>query len=184
MNKEIGLKSLRKANEQEIEEIIKEQWQDDKMQDFVRKNYEYYITTDNYVIEFEKANKRSITKELYYDDEYDAPEVNLYNFMEENRHNGLSLGIRLALKNKDIINVHFCLTYSHSKRNCFIYILTDWEKENKKDFYKIFRDLTEEEKEDYITIMQNIQQQYEERLEKYFKKYKNKITTHGYWANR
>ena len=184
MNKEIELKSLRKANEQEIEEIIKEQWKDIKMQEYVRKNYEYYITKDNYIMEFERANKRSVVKTLYYNDEYDAPEVNLFNFMEENRHNGLAREIENALKNKDIINVHFCLTYSHSKRNCFIYILTDWEKEDKKSFYKIFRDLTQEEKEDYITIMQNIQQQYTERLEKYFNKYKDKITTHGYWANR
>ena len=51
------LKSFRKANEQEIEEIAKEQWQDEKMQNYVKNEYEFYITQDNCVLEFQKANK-------------------------------------------------------------------------------------------------------------------------------
>ena len=182
----LQLKTIRIATEEERKQIAKEQWQDEKMQQYLLNTYEYYFTQDGYILEFEKASKRAITKELYYDDEYDAPQVNLFNFMQENKHNGLVNAIEQAKKNLTIENVYFCLTSNHIKceKQCFIYILDGWELEDKKHFYKIFRNLTQDEKIDYLAIMEHIQAQYNERLEKYFKKYGNKITTHGYWANR
>lgn len=182
----LQLKTLRTATEEERIQIAKEQWQDEKMQQYLLNTYEYYFTQDGYILEFEKASKRAITKELYYNDEYDAPQVNLFNFMQENKHNGLVNAIEQAKKNLTIENVYFCLVSNHIKceKQCFIYILDSWEIEDKKHFYKIFRNLTQDEKMDYLTIMEHIQAQYDERLKKYFKKYGNKITTHGYWANR
>ena len=98
----LQLKTLRTATEEERIQIAKEQWQDEKMQQYLLNTYDYYFTQDGYILEFEKASKRAITKELYYDDEYDAPQVNLFNFMQENKHNGLVNAIEQTKKNLTI----------------------------------------------------------------------------------
>ena len=44
--------------------------------------------------------------------------------------------------------------------------------------------MTDEEIKEYNNIVENINKDYDERLEKYFKKYRDKIYAIGYWANR
>lgn len=182
--KVLQLKSLRLATEQEKEQIITEQYDTKHMQDFLRKQYDYYLTQDNYILEFEKASVRRIDKTMYYDDEYDSPQINYTNFENYNRHNGTLHELERFNKNFDKDYEHFMLTYNHSEKICFIHIVSNWELEENKTRYKYFRELTREEQEDYKAILEDIQAKYITRLQKYYNKYGKHITTYGYWANR
>ena len=46
------------------------------------------------------------------------------------------------------------------------------------------RYLTDEETKEILQAYEQIKQDYEKRLRTYYKRYHDKITTHGYWANR
>jgi hypothetical protein len=81
------LKSLKELTEEEKVEFAKSEWKQKSMQDWLIKNYDFYKTVDGNIIEIDKPSKLSLTNELWYDDEYEAPEINFDNFVEENRHN-------------------------------------------------------------------------------------------------
>lgn len=180
----LELKSLRPLTEQEKIELAQKEWQSPKMQEYLIKSYDFYITADNYVLEIEKANKLSIRKELWYDDETDAPQVNFDNFLWQNRQ--VFDRLEYLKEHAKAVNDYLYIL-KNTNATSFIEYFTSWEiADNKFGYFKsgiAQRPLTEEEKEDYIKILENRNDQYKIRLEKYFNRYKDKITTHGYWAN-
>ena len=53
-----------------------------------------------------------------------------------------------------------------------------------EDMNKIQNDKSEEQNEQFINIMYELKEAYIKRLKTYYKRYADKITTYGYWANR
>ena len=167
-------------NEEKIKQISKD-WNTPRMIDYISKHYDYYTTKDNIVIEIEKANSLNLINELWYDDEYEAPEINFDNFLAEN--NQPFKRLEYLIERADGVNIHWYFTRQlNSLSN--VNIFTDWELQDNKCGYDFIRELTEHEKKQYLDILSERNNQYLERLKKYYKRYSNKITTHGYWANR
>lgn len=184
------MNSFRLLNKEESEEIAKELWTSENMQKYLVDTYDFYITKDNLIIELQKVNKLSIDKTMYYDDEYNAPDVNENNFIYYNRSNVPEHSLNNYLEEKerlltqgcatgkyDYNGIYFRLNYTNNDKvvNC------NWF-DDKDQFFK--RYLSEEEEKDYIELIKDRQQQYLERLKKYYKRYGKHITTYGYWANR
>jgi hypothetical protein len=57
-------------------------------------------------------------------------------------------------------------------------------KENKIPHPEIVRELLADEKQDILELYKRQKEGYIKRLERYWKRYRNNIRTHGYWANR
>ena len=174
----------KKVTPEEEKEIIKKH----DLEDF--KRYKLFATSDGYILKFDA--KPSISKTLYYDDEYEDPGKSLKVFKNYNKsnfeydleeweketeslkNNGICSG---AIETKPFININF---------------------ENTKEVYPVFyqyfgksrrdkntvRELTEEEINDYLLITKQLKKEYDQRLENYFFKYNKNIHTCGYWANR
>ena len=176
------LKSLTPLTEEEKINFAKSEWQDPKMQDFILKKYNYYKTTDGFIFEIEKSNKLSITKTLYYDDEYDAPEINFENFEWHNRFNCNKYD-HLKEKAEHEYN-KFYFAINGNLKNVYVSVMTDWEFKDNRYCEKITRELTADEKQDILILYKQQKDEYITRLKNYWNKYKNHITTYGYWANR
>nr|DAT76249.1 MAG TPA: hypothetical protein [Caudoviricetes sp.] len=176
------LKSLTPLTEEEKINFAKSEWQDPKMQDFILKQYNYYKTTDGFIFEIEKASKLSITKTLYYDDEYDAPEINFENFEWHNKFNCNKYD-HLKEKAEHEYN-KFYFAINGNLKNVYVNVMNDWEFKENQFCEKITRELTADEKQDILTLYKQQKDEYTTRLQKYWNKYKNHITTYGYWANR
>lgn len=169
------MKTLRKATEQEVLEIAKQEWQgDERMQDFIIKKYDYYFTNDNYILEFEKPSKLSITKDFYYDDETDAPDITLENFLNNNKMN--CNGYNCLKEESQRTKIHLC-----NGGNVYSYL--DYNRYG-DEIRNSKRVLEDDELADILEIYKEQKEKYTERLTKYFNKYKNKIGCIGYWANR
>lgn len=173
------LKTIKALTEEEKREFAKSEWQNEKMQDYLLKTYDFYKTQDNFIIEVVKASKLSITKELWYDDEYDAPQVNFENFFEHNEHNCNMFDCIITQLNEHK-DAFFCNQY---KNKASIICLFDADEMSKKR-YGVTRKINATELADILAIYSEQKEQYKTRLEKYFKKYNNKIWARGYWANR
>lgn len=176
------LKSLQPLTDEEKINFAKSEWQNPKMQDYILTKYNYYKTTDGFIFEIEKANKLSITKTLYYDDEYDAPEINFANFEWHNRHNCNKYDHLKEKAEHEYNKFYFAL--NGNLKNVYVCVMNDWEFRENQFCEKITRELTEDEKQDILTLYKQQKDEYTTRLQKYWNKYKNHITTYGYWANR
>lgn len=178
-----------KLNKEESLNIAKTLWDSPKMQNYLIDKYDFYKTEDNLILELEKVNKISITKELYYDDEEDAPEVTETNFIIYNRHNIPGRNIEEYLKEKENLQNNGCAIGMYDYKG--IYFTTNYTNNNQivtcdwhNEHYNFKRYLTKEEQEEYINLMKDRKEEYLTRLKKYFKRYGKNITTHGYWVNR
>ena len=176
------LKSLTPLTEEEKINFAKSEWQDPKMQDFILKKYNYYKTTDGFIFEIEKASKLSITKTLYYDDEYDAPEINFENFEEHNSFNCNKYDYLQEKAEHEYNKFYFAI--NGNLKNVYVCVMDDWEFKDNRYCEKITRELTADEKQDILTLYKQQKDEYTTRLQKYWNKYKDHITTYGYWANR
>lgn len=179
----LKLKTLRKATKEEIQAVASREWESKRMQDYLIDNFEYYVTADNLFFEIEKANKLSISKTLYYDDEYDAPTINLENFIENNTHRVTKADYIREKAEKEYNKFYFI----KNNETIFVQDWQDWEIEENQNRYgqTILRQATKEEIEDIIAIYDQQKKEYITRLTKYYNKYgKKHISTHGYWANR
>ena len=180
-NLKIELKSLKELNDEERKNFAKSEWQDEKMQEWLIKNYDFYKTTDGYIFEVEKASKLSIVKKLYYDDEYEAPQVNYENFEDANKYKCNKFNYFSEKADKQYIKFYFAI--NGNLKNVYVEDLDEWEL-NERPHNEILRELTADEKYDVVALYKKQKDEYAERLKKYWNKYKNHITTCGYWANR
>lgn len=186
----LKLNSIKKANEQEIEQIVKSKWQDPKMQDFLKKSYDFYILKDGYFFEVEKYSKISIHKTMWYDDETEGPENNENNFISYNLKMSDPFDhIQAYLDERERLQKMGCATGRYDYKGFYIEIYRTDTKEIYISFYdenrgQKIRYLTEEEQNDYIAIKKDIKEKYIERLKKYYKRYNNHVHASGYWVNR
>lgn len=172
---------MEKLTEEQKKEILSTFW-DNHMTEYIASKNDYYKTNDGLVIEIEKSNKLSIEKEFWYDDETDAPAINFENFLAHN-NTVFAMYEHLCEKSKkEYEHFYFAQNYSGSNKVVNVQVFDDWAEEFRKQYN--IREMTENEKEEYLLILKERNDQYLERLKKYFKRYGDKITTHGYWANR
>lgn len=185
------LKNLIELSEEEKREIAKELWNSTDMQDYIIKSNDFYKTKDGLILELEKVNKISIEKTMYYDDETEAPEVTENNFILYNRYNVPGRNLEEYLKEKERLNNNGCASGQYDYQGIYFtaqyytnekVVACGWAHDKDERYFK--RYLTPEEEKDYIELMQNRKDQYIERLKKYWKRYGQHVTTHGYWANR
>ena len=186
-NNDIVLTELEKLTEQEKNVYVVATYPKHKsMQEYLLKTYEYYKTKDNLVIEIRKASNLSLNKTMYYDDEYDAPQVNFENFKEYNKHNCNKYDYYSEIaKNFDYKKLYFC-EQADFKNNKNVYMrIAEYDDGWKAPKYeKVVREMTQNELQDILTIYKKQKEDYNTRLEKYFARYKDHIYTCGYWANR
>lgn len=186
------LKTLKKLDSEEVEEVAKKLWDTPKMQEFIIDKYEFYKTNDGLIIEFEKVNKISITKELYYDDETEDLGTSENVFLSYNRHNMPGRNLEAYLEEKERLNTEGCASGRYDYKGIYFIqhyynnnniVACNWYDEKDDRFF--IRYLTEEETSDFIQLEKERKEQYIERLKKYYKRYGQKyVRTHGYWANR
>ena len=174
-----NLKTLRKANSEETKKIAKKEWENDfKMQDFLIKKYDYYFTKDNLILEVEKFNNLSISKDFYYDDETDAPEKNLENFIDNNKYNCNYYDSYIEELNRSkLTKFNFC---ENTNVCVYVNILRTYEEKSQN----FVREITNDEMQDILAIYKEQKERYIERITKYFNRYNKNISCIGYWANR
>lgn len=185
------LKSIRIATPEEVEAIAKEQWESPRMQDYIKKTYDFYILQDGYYLEIEKSNKLSIDKTLWFDDEYEIPEATENLFISENMnlHNP-ARWLEDYLKEKESLETNGCAIGRYDYKG--LYLVCYYKTEKRADIQcsydkdeRIFkRYLTPEEQQDYINILKDSKEKYLERLHKYYKRYGQHVHSSGYWVNR
>ena len=185
------LKSIRIATPEEVEAIAKEQWESPKMQDYIKKSYDFYILQDNYYLEIEKSNKIGITKTLWFDDEYEIPKATESLFISENMnlHNP-ARWLEDYLQEKQRLETTGGATGRYDYKGLYLVCYYKTEKRVDVNCYydkdeRIFkRYLTPEEQEDYINILKDLKEKYLERLQKYYKRYGQHVHSSGDWVNR
>jgi len=161
-------------NEENIKKELIKTWENDKrMINFCMKEYKF-IKLRDFIIEIKK--KPSIYNEILYNDEYKSPEITKEKFINYNMDMNFNNNIDLNF-DKNLL-----LIKNYDKSN--IYIIKEL---NNIDFIdecdkKLF--LTDNEKLIIKKEIEILRNDYLKRLNIYWKKYKNKIYTHGYWANR
>lgn len=134
------LLTLQPLTEEEKINFAKSEWQDPKMQNYILTKYNYYKTIDNFIFEIEKASKLSITKTLYYDDEYDAPEINFENFEWHNRFNCNKYDYLQEKAEHEYNKFYFAI--NGNLKNVYVCVMDDWEFKENRFCEKITRELT------------------------------------------
>ena len=144
------------------------------------------ITKDGYILELE--NNPSINKTLWYDDERPEPKKTKQYFINYNIYNMPYYSINAYLEEKERLQK----TGGASGRYDYngIYLTNYYT--NKKlvgfEFYDdkryFLRYLDKEEEKELLQIIKDLQDKYLERLERYYKRYADKIHCSGYWVNR
>lgn len=184
------MKNLQLLNEKEAEQLAKELWESERMQKYLLETYDFYKTQDGLIIELEKVKKITIDKEMYYDDEYEAPEVTERNFINYNGSNIPGRNLENYLEEKERLETQGCATGRYDYQGIYFVVnysnndnvvCCNWMDEKNNTFKRY---LTKGEQEDYIELQKERKNQYIERLKKYFKRYGKNVRTHGYWANR
>lgn len=148
------------------------------------KRYNIYMLNDNYHF-IAIDTKWTIDNDLYYDDEQEAPKVTLQYFKLKNQVN-----IKYnKIENDKMIKPYFMINYSGNDKE--VCINRDIYYSNYCDNLKWAQDknlfvrfLTNEEIEQYNNIIDELNKEYDKRLENYYKKYNKNIYAIGYWANR
>lgn len=174
-----NLKTLKHATPKEVQEIAKQEWKNNTdMQKFIIKKYDYYFTSDNLILEIEKFNNLRIDKTMYYDDETEAPKINLTNFIEYNEMNCNRFDF-YKQELKHLTNLYFC-----KQNNVYCYIDYDRYNNNIENVSYAIRKIKTDEISDILKLYEEQKILYVERLTKYFNKYNKNISRVGYWANR
>lgn len=186
------LKTLKKLNPEELEELAKIIWSAEDMQKYLINTYDFYKTNDGLIIELQKTNKIAIDREMWFDDETEAPEVTEKNFIIYNRSNVPGRNLEAYLEEKEKLENNGCASgrydyngiyfISKNYKHDFLVSCNWYDDEQSKRNIK--RYLTEEETADYIELMKERKEEYIERLKKYFKRYGKHVHARGYWVNR
>lgn len=170
---------IKKLNEDETKELAKKEWQDERMQEYLIKNYDFYKTNDGIIIEIEKPSHLSISKTIWYDDELPADEIptaSYENFILNNERNCNRYDC-YSEELKRNTKFYFC-----NQGNIASYI--DYDLFRTGDIRGIIREITAEEMQEILQLYKERKEIYLKRLERYFKRYGNHIHAEGYWRDR
>lgn len=125
-------------------------------------------------------SKPTIHSDMWYDDETEGPEENKQNFMAYNRQMGSPSHCELSGYNYgDRVELYFIRKYSGQANSNLVapaYM--------RGDEPHAIRKVTPEELETINTGIDDIIDDYDKRLERYWKRYSDKVSARGYWANR
>ena len=158
--------------------LLNANWHNDKkMVDYCLKSSKY-IQIDSMFVDACNT-KPSITKEFYYNDEYDAPDTGYKTFMEKNERNAPQLHNICDIDCK-IRKPYFIPQYSNNRADNCLVCVTYLEAPTDD----VIREVTESELIQLNEAIAEVRKDYTKRLETYFKRYSDKISTHGYYANR
>lgn len=175
------MENFTKLSEEQKKDVLLKDW-DDHMVEYIASKNDFYKTKDGLVIEIDKPNKLMIEREMWYDDETGAPAINFENFLYYNNSVFQNYEKFVEKSKNQYEHFYFARKYPQQSKIVSVMVFDNWAAEFEKQFN--IRELTEEEKAEYLLILKERNDQYLERLKKYFKRYGDKITTHGYWANR
>mgnify|MGYP003289483680 CR=1 FL=1 len=133
--------------------------------------------------------KPSISKTMWYDDEFEAPN----NCYEEFEYYNLTLNFKYDMQDwldeiESFNKIGCCsgrvnlkpLIRSYENGYKHIEFFNNRYEDNNENC----REMTEEEVAQYLEICERLKQDYIKRLKTYWKKYSNKVTTCGYWRDR
>ena len=186
------LKALKKLDSEEVQEVAKELWDTPRMQQYIIDTYDFYKTNDGLVIELEKVNKISITKELYYYDDTEDPGTSENVFLSYNRYNIPGRNLEEYLQEKENLQTNGCASGRYDYKGIYFIqhyynnkniVTCNWFEDKDQKYF--IRYLTEEETNDFIQLEKERKEQYIERLKKYYKRYGQKyVRSEGYWVNR
>lgn len=159
--------------------------------EYFYKKYVVFSTCDNWIVELE--TNFSIDSTLWYDDEQEAPDNTFENFYLYNIRNG-NIFRRLDnyLQAKKDLQEIGCASGCYDYKGMYLYSCgnnragVDWTDgdnytSNKRDF---IRYLTSEEQEQFIAIVNQLREDYENRLKRYWQRHQNHVCWCGYWVNR
>ena len=138
--------------------------------DYYIKEYAF-IMLNNKLVNIGKR-KPGIERSIYYDDEPPQPNIN-YGFFE---YYNMSRAFG-SLSNDRFLEMNL---YFYSTNNLY------YEFTNYREWIRELNPtpLSTDEKKQILAAVEILKKDYKKRLKTYYKKYSDKIYTHGYWANR
>lgn len=101
---------------EEVKKMLENEQESSNMIEWYLKTYTYYKTNDGLVLSFK--NKPSITKTLYFDDEYEIPKLSEELFLNYNEMNYLSEYHKIEEYNKQTqpyFIKHYCTSVAGIK---------------------------------------------------------------------
>lgn len=163
---------MNKVLKNEVLKMLNETDNDTKFNEWLVKNERFMFVENIGYIRVCKA-KPSIISEFYYDDETPKPNITEEYFIN---HNMFYYGQKLLKPSDNITST--VLIKSVTKG---YYLIYRKDNENIKDDYIVVDD---ELLEKINTEIENARNDFKNRLQKYYKKYKSNIRAIGYWVNR
>lgn len=160
-------KSWRKSDGSPDEQMIKHCLKDSK-----------YIKIGDSFVDIGTA-KPTIYKDIFYDDETTPPDLSLESFKEYNLKMRGDRKLSLTGRNRDGYGKLKMIPQYAKNRGLELTSLTYEDDDGMPS-----REITESELAEINKTIDEVTADYEKRLEKYYSKYKNKISFVGYYANR
>ena len=181
------IENYEKFKELYVEAINHKQLSENEIKYFYNE-YLMLQTDDQFIVLIEK--KPEILTVLWYDDEMEAPEKNVENFINYNLKANQPLEF---IKKWAEAKENFEKIGAGSGRWEYegLFLMRSYENENRvditglsdnKDFF--IRYLTEAETSEILEIQKELTEKYIKRLKNYWKRYNKNICVRGYWANR
>ena len=161
-------------NREALERELKSYWKDEKMVAHCLKSSKY-AEIDGWFVDVCRA-KPTINSEMYYNDEYDAPSTAKESFINYNKRNAPDTFD--TDRNKCYLRKQYW--GQNGERLAAIECCRTWDEPSTD----VLRELTSAEMDTINAVITEVQADYMKRLETYYNRYANKISTHGYWANR
>jgi hypothetical protein len=170
-----------------LEQLLSEKWRkrdgsvDQKMVDFCMKD-SIYVQSGEEFINCGDAKPR-IENTMWYDDETKGPEVNFESFKSYNMRNAP----RTVEEQMEVHDRKPYITNNYYLRDGETTTLLKsvvFRNENYDRMTGEERLATEDEMQLVKLAINKARRDYEKRLERYWKRYENKVKASGYWANR
>lgn len=146
----------------------------------------YIKFNDGYIVKFARPGIRSC---MYYDDELESPDTDYNSFESYNLHyNNCYSYLESYFESRENLEKYgYCIggyerIYITNCSNSDIANLSVYDDNSYKLGFK--RYLTDDEAQEIKKLVELLKADYIKRLKTYYKRYGDKITTHGYWANR
>jgi len=161
-----------------LEELLDLQWNGSKSMVKHCLDSSAYIELDGRYVDC-GSKKPGISSEIYYDDETPAPKINFETFKHHNEQN---IPQPLVMEKSVFGNrsyLYIAPQYNGDKTEGTLCGIR-YESEHFIDG----KGVTEEELVIINKRRAELAADYEKRLERYWKRYGDKVRTHGYWANR
>lgn len=169
-------RKAKKEFEERLSKVLNESWGGDEQMVKHCLKRKKYIEMDGSFVEISDS-KPKISREMWYNDETEAPEVNYENFYNSNK------GVMPRYYEKEGRNINgrgtLKLIPQYGGDNLDLATLSY--EDNHKGPY---REVTDEELKQINKGIEEVRKDYDKRIKSYYNRYKDKIVANGYWANR